>query len=186
MKFPCTLLIVLMFCLHGCIKKQKKVKLQEIWTNQSPEEKAFISFWKEFSIKFNSRDTVAMWQIVLDSIWLWGDEVSSNEFIKRYYKGYSSADFLGILDTNKIMYSPIGCVPSPIPEGAIRVQPGYGYGFVCRKATISQDTVGSVVQGIQFTFLETLTGYRLSELNYSSYYWRPPEYNGVDTTLINQ
>ena len=168
--------------LFACSNKSKKLKIYEITIVEPPERRALINFWKEFSIKFNSLDTASVRSIALDSIWLWGDKISSKEFMQRYYKGYSDSLFSGILDTNKIIYSSIGCHPSPAIAEAIRRQ--YSDAFNCEEVLIVQDTTGSVVNGIGFSFLQTSEGYRLFSLKYSSSYWRYD--NPVDTTTIDR
>ena len=176
MKALLIIFFILSLCISACSNKPKKFKIQEI---ELPEDRALINFWKDFSIKFNLLDTADVRKISLDSIWLWGEYISSKEFIKRYYSGYSSADFSGILDTNKIRYSSIGCHPDPPVKEAIKKQ--YSDAFNCRQVTIIRDTIGSIAKGIEFTFLETTKGYRLFGINYASYYWRMDN-SMVDTT----
>jgi hypothetical protein len=167
--------------LAACAQQPRKVKVHEMILQESPVDRFLVNFWKDFSANFNARDTAEVRKVSLDSIWLWGDHIGSNEFIRRYYKGYSSADFVGILDTNKIRYSSIGCHPSPKLEEAVKLK--YSDACNCQTITISKDTVGSVVEGMEFTFLETTTGYRLFGINHSSYYWRYDSM--VDTTIAN-
>jgi hypothetical protein len=182
MKTLLKIFFILTLCISGCSQKPKKVKIHEVTLYELPEDRLLISFWKEFSAKFNSLDTAAVRKVSLDSIWLWGDHIASDEFINRYYSGYSSSDFLGILDTNKIIYSSIGCHPSPIVKEAVKQQNSDA--FKCRKIAIITDTVGSIGKGIEFSFLETTNGYRLFGISYTSYFWRM--YGMVDTTTTNE
>jgi hypothetical protein len=160
-----------------CSSNPETVVLNEI---ELPERREFINFWKSFSTKFNAIDTISIRSIALDSIWLWGDHVSSNEFMTRYSAAYSSSDFRGILDTSKTKYSSIGCHPSPPVEDAIKQQ--YSDACHCDQVLVVQDTVGSVVKGIEFSFLETTKGYRLFAIDYSSSYWEY-DFLGPDTTI---
>ncbi|MBK6825896.1 MAG: hypothetical protein IPG86_03000 [Chitinophagaceae bacterium] len=150
---------------------------------ETPETRAFINFWIEFSSKYNSLDTTSIKSIALDSIWLWGEITSSKEFMNRYYTGYSTSKFAGILDTNKAVYSSIGCHPSPPVADAIKRQ--YSKACNCETVLVVQDTTGSLVNGIEFSFLQTSKGYRLFGLQYSSRYWRFDN-SIVDTTTIEQ
>ena len=177
-----SIFVLFIFLSSSCSSKSKKVKIQEMTLVDFPVTRAFINFWKDFSIKFNSLDTTSIKIITLDSIWLWGDKISSKEFIRRYYKGYSASNFAGILDTNMVMYSSIGCHPSPPIAQAIRRQ--YSDAFNCENVLVVQDTTGSVVNGIKFSFLQTTKGYRLFSVEYSSSYWRYD--NSIDTTTIDQ
>lgn len=172
-------LFIFSLCISSCSNESKKVKIQEVTLIETPEDRALINFWKDFSIKFNLLDTADIRKISLDSIWLWGEHISSTEFIKRYYNGYSSTKFPGILDTNKIRYSSIGCYPAPPIKEAIKKE--YDNTFRCRQIAIIKDTIGPTVKGIEFTFLETTKGYRLFGINYASYYWRMDN-SIVDTT----
>jgi hypothetical protein len=150
-----------------CSNNPETVVIKEV---ELPETRELINFWKDFSIKFNSFDTVSIRSIALDSIWLWGDLVSANEFLNRYSSGYSSSNFAGILDMNKAMYSSIGCHPSPPIKEAIKRQ--YSDACNCDQVLVVQDTVGSTVKGIEFSFLQTTKGYRLFGIKYSSAYWQ--------------
>lgn len=168
-------------CANDSDESEEMVIREEFITEELPERRALINFWKTFSKQFNSRDTAAIRSIALDSIWLWGDKVSANEFMQRYYKGYTDSDFFGILDTNKVMYSSIGCHTSQVVKDAVR--PEYPDAFNCEQVLIVQDTTGSVVNGIEFSFLQTTKGYLLFGLKYSSSYW---SYNSkVDTTTVD-
>jgi hypothetical protein len=177
MKTLFKILLIFSLCISACSNKSKKIKIQEVTLVELPEYRALVDFWKDFSIKFDLLDTAYVRKISLDSIWLWGEHISCNKFIKRYYSGYSSTDFSGILDTNRIRYSSIGCHPNPPIKEAIKKQ--YGDAFECRQVTIIRDTIGSIVKGIEFTFLETTRGYRLWGINYDSYYWR------MDNSIID-
>ncbi len=143
-----------------------------------------INFWKDFSVKFNSLDTAAIKQISLDSVWLWGDKISSQNFIKRYASGYSISDFRGILDLNNTSYGSIGCYPSPPIADAIKQE--YDDAFDCKEVTIINDTVGSTVEAKKFTFVKTTVGYRL--LGIGNYPYPIGYYNSspVDTTVMQK
>jgi hypothetical protein len=141
------LILFISFLGLACSNNPKTVIIQEI---EIPESREFIDFWKNFSIKFDSLDTIAIRNFALDSVWLWGDHISSNEFINRYYTGYLNSDFSGILDTNKVKYSSIGCHPSPPIEEAIKRD--YSDAYNCDQVLVVQDTTGSVVSGIEFSF----------------------------------
>lgn len=182
MKTLLKIFFILSVCISACSQKPKKVKIHEVTLYELPEDRFLINFWKDFSTIFNSLDTALVRKVSLDSIWLWGDHISSSEFINRYYKGYSSSDFLGILDTSKIRYSSIGCYPSPPIKEAVKRQ--YSDAFNCEQILIIKDTLGSIVKGIEFTFLETTQGYRLFGIDYTSYFWRRDSM--VDTTTINE
>ena len=174
------LILFISFLGLTCSNNPKKVILKEI---ELPETRKLINFWKDFSIKFNSLDTAAVRSVALDSIWLWGDHISSSEFINRYYTGYSSSDFSGILDTNKVKYSSIGCYPSPPVKEAIKQQ--YADAFSCEQVLVIKDTLGSIVKGIEFSFLQTSKGYRLFGIQNSSSYWRFGN-SVADTTTVVQ
>jgi hypothetical protein len=165
----------------ACSNKAKPKKLVVV---EIPSDKALISFWKDFSIKFNSLDTAAIIRISLDSVWLWGDIVSSEDFIKRYASGYSSTDFRGILDLNNTSYGSIGCHPSPPIAQAIKQE--YSDAFSCKEVTIINDTIESTVKATKFTFLETTVGYRLFGIDNFSY--PIGYYNSLtpDTTAIQK
>ena len=173
--------VILCIFLAACSQQPGKVKVHEMILQESPVDRFLVNFWKDFSAKFNARDTAEVRKVSLDSIWLWGDHIGSNEFIRRYYKGYSGADFSGILDTNKIRYGSIGCHPGPKVKDAVKLE--YSDACNCQTIIISQDTVDAIVKGMEFTFLETTKGYRLFGINHSSYYWRYD--NMVDTTIAN-
>jgi hypothetical protein len=162
-----TTLLVLTFYILSCTPKQIEpagsvLVVQDI--NEDAQTRRFINFWKEFSIEFDSLDTANVKKVTLDTIWLWGERVSRTDFIKRYFIGYSNSGFSRIiLDTNKTDYSGIGCVPSPPVKDAVKDlnQPKIiGETFNCREVTI-RDTLGAAADALQFTFLETTTGYRL-------------------------
>jgi hypothetical protein len=169
------------FLFLACSNRSKKVT--EVTIVEIPPDKVVVDFWKDFSIKFNSKDTVYLRIITLDSIWLWNDKISSNEFLSRYSKGYSSSDFEGILDSNRIEFSEVGCHPSPPIKEAIKQE--YTKAFQCDQVLIIQDTAGSLVNGIKFSFLKTTKGYRLFGIEYSSSYWRY-DFDGIDTTAVDQ
>lgn len=167
------LIILLFLILHAlcCTPKQKETKVSEIVLTETedPETRAFINFWEEFSLKFNSLDTESVKKITLDTIWLWGDRVSSIDFIKRYSDGFSSSGFSNIiLDTNKTSYSSIGCHPSPPVFEATKQE--YGDAFNCQTVTIN-DTLGTTVNALKFSFLKTTNGYMLFGINNYSYPW---------------
>ncbi len=162
------ILVLFIFFFSSCSNQSNKVKIHEVTLVELPEKRAFINFWKGFSTKFNSLDTATIRVMTLDSIWLWGDKIPSTEFLRRYHDGYSISDFIGILDTNKVMYSSIGCDPSPHIKEAIRQQ--YSKAFNCDQVLLVQDTAGSIVNGIEFSFLQTTKGYRLFGIKYSSRY----------------
>lgn len=183
MKLLLLIFVFLNFSISACYNKPGKAKVKKITIVELYEPRAFIDFWKGFSIKFNSLDTALVRSIALDSIWLWGDFVTSNEFITRYYSGYSDSDFLGILDTNKIRYGSIGCYTNPTIKDAIQREDSKA--FNCMEAAIIQDTVGSIINGIEFSFLETSKGYRLFGIEHASYYWRMDN-SLVDTTAIEK
>jgi hypothetical protein len=164
-------IILLFLTLHAlcCSPKQKEVEVTDITLTEDPETRAFINFWKEFSLKFNSLDIESVKKITLDSIWLWDESVSSTDFIKRYSKGYLSSDFPKIiLDTNKTSYSSIGCHPDPPVVEAIKRE--YSDAFNCRTVAIN-DTMGAIVAVLEFSFLETTKGYRLMGMKNYSYDW---------------
>lgn len=118
-------------------------------------------------MNFISLDTAAFRKNTLDSVWLWGDRVSSTDFIKRYSGDYSNTNFSKIiLDTSKTSYSSIGCHPSPLIEEAIRQE--HGDAFDCKEVTI-RDTLDFLVNALEFTFLKTTKGYRLFGLKNYSY-----------------
>lgn len=81
------------------------------------------------------------------------------------------------------MYSSIGCHPSPPVEEAIRRQ--YSDACNCDQVLLVQDTVGSIVKGIEFSFLQTNKGYRLFGIKYSSSYWQYG-FSSPDTTTQTQ
>jgi len=157
-----------------------KAKTNKVVVVEIHSDTALINFWKDFSIKFKSLDTAAIRRISLDSVWLWGEIVSSKDFIKRYTSIYSSTDFRGILDLNNTSYGSIGCLPSPPISDAIKREDSDA--FSCKEVTIIKDTIGSTVKAIQFTFLETTVGYRLVGIDDYPYpigYFNSPP---VDTT----
>jgi hypothetical protein len=168
----------------ACSTRSNRVKNKKIIRVVELADDALIRFWKDFSIKFNSLDTAAIKQIILDSVWLWGDNISSQNFIKRYASGYSISEFRGILDLNNTSYGSIGCYPSPPVAEAIKQE--YSDAFSCKQVTIINDTVGSTVNAIKFSFLETTRGYRLSGIN--NYPYPVGYYNSspVDTTVIQK
>jgi hypothetical protein len=177
------ILLLLGLSNSACSNKSKKIIMEEITLTETPEDRSLINFWREFSVKFNSLDTSALRKVSLDSIWLWGDHISSNEFIKRYHSGYpNSTDFSGLLDTNKIRYSTVGCYPNPPVKEAIKVK--YDNAFKCRQIAVITDTLGSLVKGVEFSFLVTTKGYRLFALDYCTYYWRFDN-SIIDTTTKN-
>jgi hypothetical protein len=177
------LIFTLIILFSACLNKSNKLNIRIVTFGEPPERRAFINFWKGFSVKFDSHDTAAVSTLILDSVWLWGDKISSKEFIQRYRDGYSSVDFVGILDTTKTKYSSIGCHPSPPIKEAIKRQ--YSNSFNCDQVLVIQDTVGSIVNGIEFTFLQTSKGHRLFGIKYFSSYWRYDNAE-TDTTALNQ
>lgn len=171
-------LIVVLFIFYGssCTNGTETVILHEI---ELPETREFKNFWKEFSVKFNSLDTAAVKKTFLDTVWLWGARVSSADFINRHFDNYLNTDISEIiLDTTKTSYSSIGCHPSPPVEEAIQQE--YGNAFDCQEVNI-RDTIGSVVNSIEFTFLRTTKGYKLFGLKRYNYSWSRIEQR-IDTT----
>lgn len=183
------ILLILTVHLLCCTPKEKKAKITEVVLTETEDLKtrAFINFWKDFSLKFNSLDSESIKKITLDTIWLWGDRVSSMDFIKRYHDSYSSSDLPKIiLDTNKTSYSWIGCHPvSPI-NNAVKdydeITKKYRNACNCMEATIN-DTIGSAVNAYKFTFLETTKGYRIFGITSYSHSWAPAN-SSVDTTTV--
>ncbi len=175
MRFLFSILVLLVNLTSACLDKSEKVKMHVMTLVDPPENKEFVTFWKEFSLKFNSLDTVSIKRISLDSIWLWGDHVSSRNFIRRYYDGYAKTDLsMVILDTNKTSYSWIGCNPSPPVENAVKdydvQRKKYMDACNCMEATIN-DTIGSTINASKFTFLETTKGYRIFGITSYSHSW---------------
>ncbi len=183
MKYLITVFLIPGFYLLACSSDPKKVTSNNFVLNDIPENPALINFWKDFSVKFNRSDSAALREITLDSIWLWREKVSCNEFLKRYHSGYSPTKFPGITDTNNVRYSTIGCYPTPMVKEAIKQQ--YNDAYNCRQVEIINDTIGSVVQGTEFTFLETSIGYRLFGINSFSYPLHK-ENTLVDTTPASE
>lgn len=178
-----SILIITLFSFYfvSCSERpgEKKYKEIVINLNDNPEMKAFVDFWKIFSFKFYSLDTAIVKKNTLDSIWLWGDHISSAEFMRRYSTGYSAKEHSGILDTAHANYSSIGCHPSPYVAEAIKQR--YSDACVCRTVECNLDTVGNEIECMRFAFLETTKGFRLFGINI---YHVPlsRDYNVVDTT----
>ena len=159
--------------------EKERYKIVELNYREDPETKRFINFWRDFSQKFNSLDTASVKKISLDTIWLWGEKISSEIFIKRYWVGYSSSGFSKfILDSNKTTYSSIGCHPSPPVKEAIKRE--YGDACNCQQVIIN-DTVGLEINALEFSFLNTTKGYLLFGIKNYSYNWSRVN-SMVDTT----
>jgi hypothetical protein len=168
------------------MEKPKAVLIvYDVAAPEDPETSAFILFWRDFSLKFNSLDTASTRKITLDSIWLWGVHVSSAEFMKRYYNGYSNSDLPKmILDVKNTSYGSVGYLPDPPVGGAI-VKGKDGNFFSCKEATI-RDTIGAEVTTLEFTFLQTTRGYKLFGISFYTYNWSLgfPFDSMVDTTAM--
>jgi hypothetical protein len=164
-------------CFLSCSKKYKS-KVVELTLIETAEERALKKFWRDFSVRFDSKDTALIKAIVLDTVWLWDKKVSSKEFLSRYTKGYTSSDISGILDTNRVIYGSIGCTPYlPVKDAIKRFDSD---ACNCSEILVVRDSAGPLVYGAEFTFLETLTGYRLLGIKHASRYWRFDD-NNADT-----
>jgi hypothetical protein len=146
-------------CFLSCSKKYKS-KVVELTLIETAEERALKKFWRDFSVRFDSKDTALIKAIVLDT------------------KGYTSSDISGILDTNRVIYGSIGCTPYlPVKDAIKRFDSD---ACNCSEILVVRDSAGPLVYGAEFTFLETLTGYRLLGIKHASRYWRFDD-NNADT-----
>lgn len=193
MKFQLLVLITgLGFFIISCNQNRKPAKVSEVTlikVADDPHTRAFISFWKEFSIKYRLSDTASMKKFSMDSVWIWNKEVARSNFDKYFsHKYFDSGLQKIILDTNKTRYSWIGCYGPGIIKDAVKKyneRTGqYEDYYNCQQAII-EDTIGSIVNAYEFTFLESKKGYKLSGFSSYSYSWSSTN-KMVDTTSASE
>lgn len=125
----------------------------------------------------------------MDSVWVWNKEVSSLDFYKHFSHDYFDSGLQKIiLDTNKTRYSCIGCYGPEIIKDAVKKynkRTGQYEDYYNCKQAIIEDTIGSVVNAYEFTFLEFKKGYKLSGFSSYSYSWSSIN-RMVDTTPVSE
>jgi len=153
-----------------------------------PERRAFINFWKNFSLKFKLLDTTFIKKHSLKKIWFWGKGVPTSAFFKDYYNHNKYFNLLNdelfkiILDTNKTDYGTIGCSPSIPVKNAVRRQEDNEF-YNCWQVII-RDTLGPLVTAYQLSFLETKADYKFLDVYSYTYKWSETTQTNkmVDTT----